>query len=49
MLKSKQHMPNVYLKFLQNIAALEPIQLKHKDLITRRGKTLVSDPGDSLG
>jgi DNA-binding MarR family transcriptional regulator len=25
-------MPNVYLKFLQNIAALEPIQLKHKDL-----------------
>ena len=25
-------MPNVYLKFLQNIAALEPIQLKYKDL-----------------
>jgi DNA-binding MarR family transcriptional regulator len=25
-------MANVYLKFLQNIAALEPIQLKHKDL-----------------
>ena len=25
-------MANVYLKFLQNIAALEPIQLKYKDL-----------------
>jgi DNA-binding MarR family transcriptional regulator len=25
-------MANVYLKFLQNIAALEPIQLKQKDL-----------------
>jgi DNA-binding MarR family transcriptional regulator len=25
-------MPNVYLKFLQNIAALEPIQFKYKDL-----------------
>ena len=25
-------MPNVYLKFLQNIAALQPIQLKYKDL-----------------
>ena len=25
-------MPNLYLKFLQNIASLEPIQLKHKDL-----------------
>ena len=25
-------MPNIYLKFLQNIAALEPIQLKYKDL-----------------
>ncbi len=25
-------MPNVYLKFLQNIAALDPIQLKYKDL-----------------
>ena len=25
-------MPNVYLKFLQNIASLEPIQFKHKDL-----------------
>jgi hypothetical protein len=25
-------MAHVYLKFLQNIAALEPIQFKHKDL-----------------
>ena len=25
-------MANVYLKFLQNISSLEPIQLKHKDL-----------------
>ncbi len=25
-------MANVYLKFLQNIASLEPIQFKHKDL-----------------
>jgi len=25
-------MVNVYLKFLQNIASLEPIQLSHKDL-----------------
>jgi DNA-binding MarR family transcriptional regulator len=25
-------MPHVYLKFLQNIASLEPIKLKHKDL-----------------
>lgn len=25
-------MAHVYLKFLQNIASLEPIQLKHKDL-----------------
>ena len=25
-------MPNVYLKFLQNIAALEPIQLKQNEL-----------------
>jgi len=25
-------MPNLYLKFLQNIASLEPIQLKHKEL-----------------
>jgi len=25
-------MPNLYLKFLQNIASLEPMQLKHKDL-----------------
>ena len=25
-------MPNLYLKFLQNIASLEPIKLKHKDL-----------------